>query len=124
MVSATFSPVLTGTVLLSTTTLYEVIALAMSRATRSMKLRSTEPSSSGGVGTAMKMTSDFSTPSAVLAVKLSRPAATFFLTISSSPGSKIGMPPSCSSLTLASSQSTQMTLWPTSAKQVPVTKPT
>ena len=87
IVSATFSPVLTGTVLLSTTILYEVMALAISRATRSMKLRSTDPSSSGGVGTAMKMTSDFSTPSDVLAVKDNRPSATFFLTISSRPGS-------------------------------------
>ncbi len=48
---------------------------------------STEPSGSGGVGTAMKMTSDFSTPSAVLVVKLRRPAAAFSLTKSSKPGS-------------------------------------
>ena len=34
-----------------------------------MKLKSTEPSASGGVGTAMNTTSDFSTPSRVLAVK-------------------------------------------------------
>ena len=59
----------------------------MSRATFSMKLMSTEPSGKGGVGTAMKITSDFSTPSAVLVVKLSRPAATFFFTNSSKPGS-------------------------------------
>ena len=42
---------------------------------------------SGGVGTAMKTTSDFSTPSAVLVVKLKRPEAVFFLTNSSRPGS-------------------------------------
>ena len=39
---------------------------------------STDPSGCGGVGTAMKMTSDFSTPFVVLLVKLKRPAATFF----------------------------------------------
>ena len=48
---------------------------------------STDPSGRGGVGTAMKITSDFCTPSAVLAVKLRRPDATFFFTNSSSPGS-------------------------------------
>ena len=52
-----------------------------------MKLMSTEPSGKGGVGTAMKITSDFSTPSAVLVVKLRRPAAAFFFTSSSRPGS-------------------------------------
>ncbi len=52
-----------------------------------MKLKSTAPSVNGGVGTAIKITSDFSTPSAVLVVKLSRRAATFFLTNSSKPGS-------------------------------------
>ena len=46
------------------------MAPAISRATFSMKLRSTEPSGCGGVGTAMKITSEFSTPSAVLLVKL------------------------------------------------------
>ena len=55
------------------------MAAAMSRATFSMKLKSTEPSGCGGVGTAMKITSDFWTPSAVLVVKVSRPAATFLL---------------------------------------------
>ena len=78
MVSATFSPVLTGTVLLSTTILYSVMAAAMSRATFSMKLKSTEPSGCGGVGTAMKITPDFRTPSAVLFVNSRRPAAIFF----------------------------------------------
>ena len=63
------------------------MAAAMSRATFSMKLKSTEPSGCGGVGTAMKITSDFWTPSAVLSVNASRPAATFFFTSSSSPGS-------------------------------------
>ena len=48
---------------------------------------STDPSGSGGVGTAMKITSDFSTPSAVLLVKLSRPAPVFSFTRSSRPGS-------------------------------------
>ena len=42
----------------------------------------------GGVGTAMKMISDRSTPSAVLDVKCSRPAATFFLTLPPGPARK------------------------------------
>ncbi len=56
MVCATFSPVLTGTVLLSTTMRYSLMWTAISRATPSTKLRSTLPSGCGGVGTAMKMT--------------------------------------------------------------------
>ena len=63
------------------------MAAAISRATFSMKLESTEPSGNGGVGTAMKITSDFLTPSAMLVVNQSRPAAVFFFTSSSSPGS-------------------------------------
>ena len=59
----------------------------MSRATPSMKLKSTDPSDNGGVGTAMKITSDLSTPSFVLVVKLSRFSSTFFFTNSASPGS-------------------------------------
>ena len=47
MVSPTFSPVLTGTVLLSTTILYSVMTPAMSRATPSMKLKSTVPVGTG-----------------------------------------------------------------------------
>ena len=46
-----------------------------------------EPSGCGGVGTAIKITSHFSTPSWVELVKKSRSAATFRLTISSKPGS-------------------------------------
>ena len=54
------------------------MAPAISRATFSMKLRSTEPSGCGGVGTAMKITSDCSTPSAVLLGETrGGPAATF-----------------------------------------------
>ena len=45
------------------------MAAAISRETASMKLKSTEPSGRAGVGTAMKMTSDRSTPSRVLLVK-------------------------------------------------------
>ena len=52
-----------------------------------MKLKSTDPSGCGGVGTAMKITSEFSTPSAVDGVNESRPAVTFFFTNSSRPGS-------------------------------------
>ena len=60
---------------------------AISRETASIKLRSTEPSVCGGVGTAIKTTSDPSTPSGVLAVKRRRPEAVFFFTNSGSPGS-------------------------------------
>ena len=42
----------------------------------------------GSMGTAMKITSDLSTPSAVLVVKLRRPAAAFFFTSASSPARK------------------------------------
>ena len=52
-----------------------------------MKLKSTAPSGNGGVGTAMKIMSDLSTPSFVLVVNVSRPSATFLFTSSSSPGS-------------------------------------
>ena len=55
------------------------MAAAISRATFSMKLKSTEPSGCGGVGTAMKITSDFSTPSAVLLVKVKPAGGDVFL---------------------------------------------
>ena len=78
MVWATFSPVLTGTVLLSTTIRYSLMWAAISRATPSTKLRSTLPSGWGGVGTAMKITFEAATASPMEAVKESRPALTFF----------------------------------------------
>ena len=73
---------------------------------------SAEPSSSGGVPTAMNWTRPCATPSPASVVKRSRPAAWFFFTISSSPGSKIGIRPAFSASTLAASTSTQSTSWP------------
>src|SRR2546426_519876 len=55
-----------------------------------MKLKSTEPSGCGGVGTAMKITSDFSTPSAGLTGEIKRPPGAVFPTRSSHPGPGIG----------------------------------
>ena len=59
----------------------------MVAATVSTYLRSAEPSSSGGVPTAMIWMRPWATPSAASVVKLSRPSAWFFFTSSSSPGS-------------------------------------
>ena len=49
--------------------------------------RSAEPSSPGGVPTAMKMTRELFTAEAMSVVKVSRPSAWFRCTIASSPGS-------------------------------------
>ena len=77
----------TGTVVLVTMTLASSMCSAIVRATASTYLRSAEPSSSGGVPTAMKTMRPCLTASAASVVKLSRPSAWFFLTMSSRPGS-------------------------------------
>src|SRR5262245_50369493 len=96
----------------------------MPRATWRTWLRSAEPSSPGGVPTAMNTTCAGSTASLRSVEKVSRPTARLRRTISSRPGSKIGTLPSCNMSILALSTSTQVTLTPNSAKQVPVTSPT
>ena len=83
----TLSAVPTGTVDLVTTTLGSAICEAMVAATASTYLRSAEPSSSGGVPTAMNWMRPCATPSAASVVNMSRPSAWFFRTISSRPGS-------------------------------------
>ena len=120
----TRSAVPTGTVDLSTTTLGSVISSAIVVATAITYFMSAEPSSSGGVPTAMNWMRPCATPSAASVVNMRRPAAWFFLTMSSRPGSKIGICPAFSRSTLAASTSTQSTSWPTSASTEPWTSPT
>ena len=59
----------------------------MPLAASSTKLRSVEPSSRGGVPTAMKTTSALATAASNSVVNERRPSATLRPTISSSPGS-------------------------------------
>ena len=87
MTARTLSPVPTGTVDLFTTIVKLVISRPMSRATSSTYCRSAEPSSPGGVPTAMKTISERSTASAMLVVKRRRSSRALRLTISSRPGS-------------------------------------
>ncbi len=93
-------------------------------ATASTYCRSAEPSSSGGVPTAMNWISACATASATSVVKRSRPSPTLRATIASSPGSQIGSCPWLRRSILPWSMSMQTTLWPTSARQAPVTRPT
>ena len=83
----TLSAVPTGTVDLVTTTFGSAMCSAMVAATASTYLRSAEPSSSGGVPTAMNWMRPCATPSAASVVNWSRPSAWFRCTISSRPGS-------------------------------------
>ena len=66
----------TGTVDLSTTILYSVIRRPMSRAAASTYCMSAEPSSSGGVPTAMNCSAPCATAASTSVVKRRRPAAT------------------------------------------------
>ena len=83
----TLSAVPTGTVDLSTMTLKPVMYLPMLRAAAVTYLRSAEPSSSGGVPTAMNCTSPCATAFSRSVVNAMRPAARLRATISSRPGS-------------------------------------
>src|SRR5689334_15650964 len=120
----TFSAVPTGTVLLSMMILYSLMIFPRSLATLRMAERSAEPSSPGGVGSASKMSSESFTLSARLVVNFSRPSRKFRVNNFSSPGSKMVISPFESLFTFSLSISTQITVFPVSAKQVPVTKPT
>ena len=71
----TLSAVPTGTVDLVMTTLYSVMCSPMERATASTYLRSAEPSSSGGVPTAMSWNRPCSTPSFAEVVNFRRSAS-------------------------------------------------
>ena len=70
----TFSAVPTGTVLLVTTSFRSFMCSPIVRATSRTCCRSAEPSSSGGVPTAMKITSDRSTAWATSVVNVKRPS--------------------------------------------------
>ncbi len=72
----------------------------------------------------MKTTSLALTAAGRSVEKVSRSAAMFFPRISLSPGSKMGVSPARSWAIFFSSTSTETTLCPESAKQVPATNPT
>ena len=87
IVSFTSFPVPTGTVDLSTTTLYPFICSPIEFATSKTYLKSALPSSAGGVPTAMNNTSDVSTASFISDVNCNLPASIFFFNNGSNPGS-------------------------------------
>ena len=120
----TRSAVPTGTVDLSTMILNSVMRVPMLRAAASTYCMSAEPSSSGGVPTAMNWTVPCATAASTSVVKASRPAATLRAIIASRPGSWIGTPPEFRMSILRASTSRHSTSLPTSARQVPVTRPT
>ena len=75
--AATLAAVPTGTVDLVTTTSSRVMCLPICSATASTWRRSAEPSSSGGVPTAMKTTSADAMAAAMSVVNVSRPCFWF-----------------------------------------------
>lgn len=83
----TLSPVPTGTVDLSTITLKPSMCSAMLRAAASTYFRSAEPSSSGGVPTAMNCTSPCATLAATSVENCRRPAVRLRSISSFRPGS-------------------------------------
>ena len=120
----TLSPVPTGTVDLVTTTLYSVMCSPIERATASTYLRSAEPSSSGGVPTAMSCSWPWATPSAAEVVNRRRSASALVLISASRPGSWMGISPRLRPSIFLASTSTQSTSLPASARHAPVTRPT
>ena len=96
----------------------------MVRATASTWRRSADPSSPGGVPTAIRITSPCVTPAAASVVKRNRPARTLRSIMGARPGSWIGTSPRCKRAILSASTSTQSTRLPASAKQAPLTSPT
>src|SRR5690606_976136 len=124
MASRTRSAVPTGTVLLSTTTQRSANSDPIARATASTCDRSAEPSSVGGVPTAMKTTSAPVIASAASSVKRIRCCASPRSSKGTRPGSWIGTSPRFSRATRSASTSTQATWLPISAKQAAVTSPT
>lgn len=124
MAALTFLAVPTGTVDLVTRTVYFLMFWPNVRATASTYCKSAEPSSSGGVPTALNTISTLLRTLARSVVKLRRPSRWFLSTISSRPGSYIGISPFWRDSILAWFTSTHVTLTPISAKQVPLTRPT
>src|SRR4029077_11928562 len=100
------------------------MGLPIERAAATTCCRSAEPSSPGGVPTAMICSSPCATLAGTSVEKVSRPACSFLCTIASRPGSKIGMLPCFSRPILRSSRSRQNTELPASARQALVTRPT
>src|SRR5213078_3381725 len=96
----------------------------MLRATSRTCCRSAEPSSPGGVPTAMRMTSERSMAAPTSVVNSSRPSRWLRITSGSSPGSWIGSRFCRNPSIFAASTSTQRTSFPVSAKQAPATRPT
>ena len=86
--------------------------------------RSAEPSSAGGVPTAMKTMVPSATALAASVVKCNRPAAALRSTSSLRPGTWIGISPRFRPATRSLSMSTQATLLPISAMHAEVTRPT
>ena len=93
-------------------------------ATASTYLRSAEPSSSGGVPTAINTTSPCLMPSSASVVNFTLPDSKFEVTSGVKPGSYIGMIPFSRLSTLFWSTSTHTTSWPTSANTAACTRPT
>ncbi len=122
--SCTRSAVPTGTVDLSTTIFVSCIRCPMLRAAWITYCMSALPSSSGGVPTAMNCSAPCATDASTSVVNFRRPAAALRRTIASRPGSWIGTPPSLRIAILRASTSRHSTSLPTSAKHVPVTRPT
>jgi hypothetical protein len=124
MVALTLSAVPTGTVDFVMTTLYSPMCSPIERATASTWRRSAEPSSSGGVPTAIIRNRPWATAAFASVVNESRPFLRLRATRSSRPGSWMGTSPAFRRAILAASTSTQTTSLPASARQAPVTRPT
>ena len=122
--SRTRSAVPTGTVDLSMTILCSVMRVPMLRAAASTYCMSADPSSSGGVPTAMNCSVPWATAASTSVVNRSRPAVTLRAIIASRPGSWMGTPPAFRMSILRLSTSRHSTSLPTSAKHAPVTSPT
>ena len=120
----TRSAVPTGTVDLSIITLKSLMRAPMLRAAASTCCRSAEPSSSGGVPTAMNCSVPCSTACIDIGGEAQPAAGTLRRMTSGNPGSWIGTPPLSSTAILAASTSKQSTSLPTSARQAPLTRPT
>ena len=96
----------------------------MVRATSSTYFRSALPSSSGGVPTALNITSTSSRQLSSDVVNFNLFAFMLRSTISSNPFSSIGIIPFCKDSIFSLFVSTHVTSTPISAKHVPDTKPT
>ena len=124
MAARTFAAVPTGTVDLVTMTFGSFRCRPIAPAAASTCERSAEPSSSGGVPTAMKITWARSTAGPSSVVNSRRFCSWLRRTIGSRPGSWMGIWLRCSRSIFPRSLSTHTTSLPVSAKQAPATRPT